>query len=126
MENVNKTSNSFYLLKKKIKNEDFIKLTSHSYISIFNILYQKKPKVENITAIKEHKNDLIKNEVIKNENSIPKNDKKNDNINDNNKELLNNIITPIKDNIIDNNNKEIIKTQKYINKIHKLFLIIKK
>ena len=52
MENVNKTSNSFYLLKKKIKNEDFIKLTSHSYISIFNILYQKNQKLKILLQLK--------------------------------------------------------------------------
>ena len=44
MENVNRISNSFYLLKKKIKNEDYVKLTTHSYKSIFNILFKKKTK----------------------------------------------------------------------------------
>ena len=79
MENVNKIKSSFYLLKKKIKNEDFLKLTSHSYKSIFNILYKKKSKIENKIPIEDNKEK--KNE---NKNSI---NKKNNNKLENKNEI---------------------------------------
>ena len=42
MEKVRNLSNCFYVLKKKIKNEDLMNLISKSNKSIYNILFKKE------------------------------------------------------------------------------------
>ena len=139
MENINNISNSFYLLKKKIKDEDLVNLTSKSNQSIYNIIFKKEIKEEKrsvsdspeILPDEEENNSKIKNNDTTN--SIPLNlIKNNNNIeplirnlapkNENKKEFehlsnLNNLIKRLKNKLElnEHNLKYLNEINKYIN-----------
>ena len=88
MDKIHKLNHNFFLLKKRLREEDLKKLSKYSYLSIFNFLtnVDKKKKINN------NNNSNIKKENNNNKESNSNiNNTKNNNINNNNSP----IITPI-------------------------------
>jgi hypothetical protein len=116
MEKVRNLSNCFYVLKKKIKNEDLMNLISKSNKSIYNILFKKEEERSISPEIVPDEEDKIKDNNIEPliKNLVPKNENK--------KEFeylsnLNNIIERIKNKIKmkENNIKYFNEINKYVN-----------
>ena len=116
MEKVRNLSNCFYVLKKKIKNEDLMNLISKSNKSIYNILFKKEEERSISPEIVTDEADKIKDNNIEPliKNLVPKNENK--------KEFeylsnLNNIIERIKNKIKmkENNIKYFNEINKYVN-----------
>ena len=88
MDKIHKLNHNFFLLKKRLREEDLKKLSKYSYLSIFNFLtnFDKKKKINN------NNNSNIKKENNNNKESNSNiNNTKNNNNNNNNSP----IITPI-------------------------------
>ena len=116
MEKVRNLSNCFYVLKKKIKNEDLMNLISKSNKSIYNILFKKEEERSISPEIVPDEEYKIKDNNIEPliKNLVPKNENK--------KEFeylsnLNNIIERIKNKIKmkENNIKYFNEINKYVN-----------